>query len=102
MKIDHTIAPLSTCCLHYPPALGRSRESKIDSIDRTLDRSKGAPIHTVAGLYRGARLDRVDSEIRVRQRHSPIQKTGEQRFLDLAMQRIRAEMPAHVTEFWQP
>ena len=49
MKIDNALKPSDLL-----PAIGRmwqASAAKIDSIEKTMDRSKGAPVHTVAGRY---------------------------------------------------
>jgi len=50
MKIDRTLTPERL--LPAIEAMWQVSGGKILSIDATLDRSAGAPVHTVAGRYR--------------------------------------------------
>jgi unsaturated chondroitin disaccharide hydrolase len=97
MKIDLTVAPRELL-----PGLRRLWEMsaiKIDSIDRTRDRSKGSPVHTVAGRYQPRGWTDWTQGFEFGSAILQFDATGEQRFLDSAIERIRAEMPAHVTNF---
>jgi unsaturated chondroitin disaccharide hydrolase len=97
MKIDHTIAPRDLL-----PAIRQLWEisgGKIDSIDHTKDRSKGSPVHTVAGRYQPRGWTEWTQGFEFGSAILQFDATGEQRFLDLGMERIRTEMPAHVTNF---
>jgi unsaturated chondroitin disaccharide hydrolase len=97
MKIDNTITAADLL-----PAIRQLWEisgSKIDSIDRTMDHSKGSPVHTVAGRYQPRGWTDWTQGFEFGSAILQFDATGEQRFLDLGMRRIRAEMPAHVTNF---
>jgi hypothetical protein len=97
MKIDYAVAPLDLL-----PAIRQLWEIsaiKIDSIDRTMDRGGGSPVHTVAGRYQPRGWTDWTQGFEFGSAILQFDATGEQRFHDLAIQRIRAEMPAHITNF---
>ena len=97
MKIDYAIAPLDL--LPIIREFWDISAIKIDLIDRTADRSKGSPVHTVAGRYQPRGWTDWTQGFEFGSAILQFDATGEQRFLDVAMQRIRAEMPAHITNF---
>ena len=97
MKIDTQLRPADLM-----PAIRRMWEAsaaKIDSIDRTMDRSKGAPVHTVKGRYQPRGWTDWTQGFEFGSAVLQFDATGDKRFLDLAIERIRAEMPTHVTHF---
>jgi unsaturated chondroitin disaccharide hydrolase len=97
MKIDTSIAPRDLM-----PAIAdmwKASAAKIDSIDRTMDRAKGAPVHTVAGKYQPRGWTDWTQGFEFGSAVLQFDATGEERFLDLAIERILKEMPAHVTHF---
>lgn len=97
MKIDTAVLPNDLL-----PAIGRMWEAsatKIDAIDRSMDRTKGAPVHTVAGTYQPRGWTDWTQGFEFGSALLQFDATGEQRFLAMAIERIRAEMPAHVTHF---
>src|SRR6516225_9503545 len=97
MKIDTQLRPADLM-----PAIRRMWEAsaaKIDSIDRTMDRSKGSPVHTVAGRYQPRGWTDWTQGFEFGSAILQFDATGERHFLDLAVERVRAEMPAHITNF---
>lgn len=97
MKIDHTVAPLDLA-----PAIHQMWDIsaiKIDSIDRSFDRSKGVPVHTVAGRYQPRGWTDWTQGFEFGSAILQFDATGEERFLEMAIQRIRVEMPTHITNF---
>src|SRR5271165_3563850 len=97
MEIDAAVSPADLL-----PAIRRMWEvsaTKIISIDRTMDRSKGAPVHTVAGRYQPRGWTNWTQGFEFGSAILQFDATGEQRFLDLAIRRIRADMPTHITHF---
>ncbi len=97
MQIDQSLVPLDLL-----PAIRRMWEvsaAKIDSIDRTMDRSKGAPVHTVAGRYQPRGWTDWTQGFEFGSAVLQFDATGDQRFLDLAIGRIRTDMPTHITHF---
>jgi len=97
MKIDTAVLPVDLL-----PAIRRMWEvsgAKIVSIDRTMDRSKGAPVHTVAGQYRPRGWTDWTQGFEFGSAILQFDATGDQQFLALGLDRIRLEMPAHVTHF---
>ena len=97
MIIDPAITPADLL-----PAIRRMWEAsagKIISIDKTMDRSKGAPVHTVHGRYAPRGWTDWTQGFEFGSALLQFDATGERRFLDLALARIPAEMPAHVTNF---
>ena len=97
MKIDTTVRESELM-----PAIGRMWEAsaaKIDAIDRTMDRSKGAPVHTAAGRYQPRGWTDWTQGFEFGSAILQFDATGERRFLDMAIERTLAEMPAHVTHF---
>src|SRR5579872_3690736 len=97
MKIDLTLA--ASDLLAHIHAMWKISAAKIDSIDRTMDRSKGAPVPTVAGHYQPRGWTDWTQGFEFGSAILQFDATGEGRFLDLAIQRIRADMPAHITHF---
>lgn len=73
--------------------------AKIAALDRTFDRSRGAPVHTVAGRYRPRGWTDWTQGFEFGSAILQFDATGDSSFLDLALRRIRAEMPPHVTHF---
>jgi hypothetical protein len=97
MIIDSAITPAELA-----PAVGRmwaASAAKIVSIDRTMDRSKGAPVHTVAGRYQPRGWTDWTQGFEFGSAVLQFDATGETSFLDLALERICREMPVHVTHF---
>jgi unsaturated chondroitin disaccharide hydrolase len=97
MKIDAVIQPVDLL-----PAIRRMWElsgGKIVAIDRSMERAKGAPVHTVAGKYQPRGWTDWTQGFEFGSAVLQFDATGERQFLDLALKRIRAEMPAHVTHF---
>jgi hypothetical protein len=97
MKIDQALAPQDLL-----PAIRRMWEVsaiKIDSIDRTMERSKGAPVHTVAGRYQPRGWTDWTQGFEFGSAILQFDATGQERFLDLAIGRIRTDMPTHITHF---
>ena len=97
MKIDYSVTPLDLM-----PAIRRMWDIsavKIDSIDSVFDRSKGAPVHTVAGRYQPRGWTDWTQGFEYGSAILQFDATGEERFLELAIQRIRRDMPAHITHF---
>jgi unsaturated chondroitin disaccharide hydrolase len=97
MKIDFTVTPHDLL-----PMLRRLWEIsaiKIDSIDRTMDRSGGSPVHTVEGRYQSRGWTDWTQGFEFGSALLQFDATSEQHFLDLGIERIRAEMPTHVTNF---
>jgi len=97
MKIDTAIQPADLL-----PAIRRMWEvsgGKIVSIDRGMDRAEGAPVHTVAGKYQPRGWTDWTQGFEFGSAVLQFDATGDKQFLDLALARIPAEMPAHVTHF---
>jgi unsaturated chondroitin disaccharide hydrolase len=97
MKIDTGLTPKDLL-----PAISdmwKASAIKIDSIDRTMDRAKGAPVHTVAGHYQPRGWTDWTQGFEFGSAVLQFDATGEKRFLDLAITRIVEQMPAHVTHF---
>ncbi|PKU21583.1 glycoside hydrolase family 88 protein [Telmatospirillum siberiense] len=97
MKIDHAVAPLDLL-----PAIRRMWDVsavKIDAIDSSMDRGKGAPVHTVAGRYQPRGWTDWTQGFEFGSAILQFDATGEKRFLDMAIERIRTDMPAHITHF---
>lgn len=97
MKIDDAVLPLDLL-----PAIRRMwgvSAAKIDSIDRTMDRAKGAPVHTVAGHYQPRGWTDWTQGFEFGSAILQFDATGDAHFLALGLDRIRAEMPAHITHF---
>ncbi len=72
---------------------------KILAIDRSMDRAEGAPVHTVAGRYQPRGWTDWTQGFEFGSAVLQFDATGDKQFLDMALARIRAEMPAHVTHF---
>jgi hypothetical protein len=97
MEIDAAVSPAELL-----PAIRRMWEvsaTKIISIDRTMDRSKGAPVHTVAGRYQPRGWTDWTQGFEFGSAVLQFDATGDERFLALALDRICSEMPVHVTHF---
>jgi hypothetical protein len=97
MNIDFAITPAALL-----PALRRMWEvsaAKIVSIDRTMDRSGGAPVHTVAGRYQPRGWTEWTRGFEFGSALLQYDATGEARFLAQAIDRIRTDMPVHITDF---
>jgi unsaturated chondroitin disaccharide hydrolase len=97
MKIDNALRPTDLA-----PAIHRMWEAsadKIVSIDATMDRRQGAPVHTVAGRYHPRGWTDWTQGFEFGSAILQFDATGDERFLALGLDRIRAEMPAHVTHF---
>jgi unsaturated chondroitin disaccharide hydrolase len=97
VNIDHTITPRDL--LAAIRQLWDVSGSKIVSINRTMDRSKGSPVHTVAGRYQPRGWTEWTQGFELGSAILQFDATGEQSFLDLGIERIRAEMPSHITNF---
>jgi len=97
MKIDTSLTPQTLL-----PAIEKMWQlsgSKIVSIDETLDRSAGAPVHTVAGRYRPRGWTDWTQGFEFGSAILQFDATGDDAFLELGLKRTRANMPAHVTHF---
>ena len=97
MKIDTKLVPADLL-----PAIRTMWDVsavKINSIDCTMDRAKGAPVHTVAGKYQPRGWTDWTQGFEFGSAILQFDATGDERFLELGLDRIRAEMPAHVTHF---
>ncbi len=97
MNIDQTITPHRLL-----PAIERMwalSAAKIVSIDAALDRTGGAPVHTVAGRYQPKGWTDWTQGFEFGSAVLQFDATGERLFLDMALARIRTEMPAHITHF---
>lgn len=97
MKIDTAISPVDLL-----PVIRRMWEisgTKIRSIDRNIDRSQGAPVHSVAGKYRPCGWTDWTQGFEFGSAVLQFDATGDSQFLALALDRIRSEMPVHVTHF---
>jgi unsaturated chondroitin disaccharide hydrolase len=84
------------------PAIRRMWEvsaAKIVSIDRTMDRTGGAPVHTVEGRYQPRGWTDWTQGFEFGSAVLQFDATGDAEFLATAIARIRAQMPAHVTHF---
>jgi unsaturated chondroitin disaccharide hydrolase len=97
MKIDTTLGPADLL-----PAIRRMWDvsaAKIVSIDRTMDRACGAPVHTVKGRYQPRGWTDWTQGFEFGSAVLQFDATGDAQFLTMAIARIRAEMPGHVTHF---
>lgn len=97
MNIDHAVTPPDLL-----PAIRRMWDLsaiKIDAIDRTMDRGQGAPVHTVNGRYRPRGWTDWTQGFEFGSAILQFDATGEDRFLHMAVGRIRTDMPAHITHF---
>ncbi len=97
MNIDPAITPVALL-----PALARMWEAsaaKIVSIDRSMAGAKGAPVHTVGGRYAPRGWTEWTRGFEYGSAVLQYDATGEASFLELAMARIRSEMPVHITDF---
>ncbi|WP_213993434.1 glycoside hydrolase family 88 protein [Sodalis sp. dw_96] len=72
---------------------------KIRSIDATMDRAQGAPVHTVAGRYQAKGWTDWTQGFEFGSAVLQFDATGEEYFLRMALERIRHEMPTHITHF---
>ena len=87
MKIDTAVLPVDLL-----PTIRRMWEvsgAKIVSIDRTMDRSKGARVHTVAGQYRPRGWTDWTQGFEFGSAILQFDATGDQQFLALGLDRIR-------------
>jgi unsaturated chondroitin disaccharide hydrolase len=97
MKIDNGLTPEQLL-----PAIQRMWQAsggKILSIDATLDRSAGAPVHTVAGRYQPRGWTDWTQGFEFGSAILQFDATGDERFLQLGLARTRSDMPAHITHF---
>ncbi|MDR3437485.1 hypothetical protein [Telmatospirillum sp.] len=97
MIIDDKITPSDLL-----PAIRRMWEAsavKIESIDRTMNRQEGAPVHTVAGRYRPRGWTDWTQGFEFGSAILQFDATGDEHFLAVGLDRIRREMPAHITHF---
>lgn len=97
MKIDPSLTPEQLL-----PAIQRMWEAsaaKIVSIDRTMDRSGGAPVHTVEGRYQPRGWTDWTQGFEFGSAILQFDATGETDFLDLGLKHTCIDMPAHVTHF---
>lgn len=97
MKIDFSLTPdaLGPAIRHMWKASG----TKIVSIDQTLDRSAGAPVHTIAGRYSARGWTDWTQGFEFGSAILQFDATGDEGFLALGLERTRSDMPAHVTHF---
>ncbi len=97
MKIDDTLTSQGLL-----PAIERMWEAsggKILAIDAGLDRTAGAPVHTVAGRYAPRGWTDWTQGFEFGSAILQFDATGDQQFLDLGLARTREHMPPHVTHF---
>ncbi|MFL9828132.1 hypothetical protein [Rhodoplanes sp. SY1] len=97
MKIDTALTPNDLL-----PAIRRMWDlsaGKITSIDRTMDRASGAPVHTVAGQYKPRGWTDWTQGFEFGSAILQFDATGDESFLALGLDRICADMPVHVTHF---
>ncbi|EJW12437.1 glycosyl hydrolase, family 88 [Rhodovulum sp. PH10] len=97
MKIDTALAPKDLL-----PAIRRMWDlsaEKIVAIDEGMDRAAGAPVHTVAGVYQPRGWTDWTQGFEFGSAVLQFDATGDDAFLRLALDRIRADMPVHVTHF---
>ena len=97
MKIDFTLTPDALL-----PAIGTMWQvsgPKIVSIDETLDRSAGAPVHTIAGRYSPRGWTDWTQGFAFGSALLQFDATGDESFLALGLERTRADMPVHITHF---
>ena len=73
--------------------------TKIVSIDRMLDRSAGAPVHTIAGRYAPRGWTDWTQGFEFGSALLQFDATGDESFLALGLKRTRSDMPAHITHF---
>jgi unsaturated chondroitin disaccharide hydrolase len=73
--------------------------AKIVSIDRTMDRAGGAPVHTVKGRYEPRGWTDWTQGFEFGSAVLQFDATGDAEFLATAIARVRAQMPVHVTHF---
>jgi hypothetical protein len=97
MKIDHDLTPARL--LPAIRAMWGASAGKILSIDATLERSGGAPVHTVAGRYAPRGWTDWTQGFEFGSAILQFDATGEDRFLALGLARTRTDMPAHITHF---
>lgn len=97
MKIDEELTPQRL--LPGIERMWQASGGKILSIDASLDRSAGAPVHTVAGRYRPRGWTDWTQGFEFGSAILQFDATGEERFLVLGLGRTRSDMPAHVTHF---
>lgn len=97
MKIDHTLAPETL--LPAIETMWQASGDKILCIDRALDRSAGAPVHTVAGHYQPRGWTDWTQGFEFGSALLQFDATGEERYLALGLTRTRTDMPAHITHF---
>jgi len=97
MKIDAAITPADLLpAIHRMWALSAG---KIDSIDRTMDRAKGAPVHTIAGSYQPRGWTDWTQGFEFGSAILQFDATGDEHFLALGLERIAIDMPTHITHF---
>ncbi|MTW18829.1 glycosyl hydrolase [Rhodoplanes serenus] len=97
MKIDTVLTPNDLL-----PAIRRMwalSADKIVAIDRSMDRSAGAPVHTVAGVYKPRGWTDWTQGFEFGSAILQFDATGDESFLAMGLDRICAEMPVHVTHF---
>jgi unsaturated chondroitin disaccharide hydrolase len=97
MKIDTRLEPGDLL-----PAIRRMWEisaGKIQSIDQTIDRIGGAPVHTVNGRYQSRGWTEWTQGFEFGSAVLQFDATGDGNFLRMAIDHIRAEMPPHITHF---
>ncbi|EEU9598310.1 glycoside hydrolase family 88 protein [Escherichia albertii] len=97
MKIDNSLTPHDLL-----PAIERMWEvsaRKIIAIDATADRTKGAPVHTIAGRYQPKGWTDWTQGFEYGSALLQFDATGERSFLETALTRIRHDMPQHITHF---
>ncbi|RAI45822.1 glycosyl hydrolase [Rhodoplanes roseus] len=97
MKIDLALSPNDLL-----PAIRRMWDLsavKIMSIDRSMDRSAGAPVHTVAGEYKPRGWTDWTQGFEFGSAILQFDATGDESFLALGLDRTCSDMPVHVTHF---
>lgn len=97
MKIDTALTPNDLL-----PAIRRMwvlSGDKIMSIDRSMDRAVGAPVHTVAGEYKPRGWTDWTQGFEFGSAILQFDATGDESFLALGLDRTCSDMPVHVTHF---
>ena len=97
MKIDQSTTPEKL--LPAIKTMWQASGEKILSIDKTLDRSAGAPVHTVAGRYQPRGWTDWTQGFEFGSAILQFDATGDERFFELGLARTRTDMPAHITHF---
>ena len=97
MNIDFSVTPAGLL-----PAIQRMwalSARKIRAIDGSMDRGRGAPVFTVKGRYQAKGWTDWTQGFEFGSAILQYDATGDRDFLDMALARIRLEMPTHITHF---